>query len=784
MKALGYTASVAALFAAWMVCFGLGLDDALWDTAFSPIVVVPADGPDGYPTVASIRAGLFSVRPDLAPGDRLLALGDTELRGASSPRWVSALAQFHGRHVEVPVTIERGGERRTIAMQAASYSRWWPRLLSSLVFAGCAVFLLVRLRQSEIVRALVVSNLAVAWFLAGWFAGSLLETWASLLAQALSIALALPLTLRAFVLFPHGVASRSRWAVWGIWGFAGLAVFDMSVFWGMPFPYRVGAVGLVVVGIAYAGVSIATLTRSYRISDAIGRRRLRWVVLGAYLAAIPSALAQGFAVASPAYAWLVAISMSGVAVFPLCMLVAITRYNFLDIDRLLTSTASLSVLLVALLASVAFVVPSAAASLGERLGIHSTTAQLFVLAVLALPMVPAHRGLRSWIERVFVAERYRLESGVANLVERLSTCQTPEELTRKTGEGIDGLLKPRCCALYLRGQETVAPVFRCGHLDPPQFTTGGLLDVALVEQRGPLALERACGGKGLSKLGAFQRAVLETLGVPVVVPVRLDGRLAAFVCLGEKRSGDVYTNSDFALLALVCDKLSGELQRFEQRQQLDASEALNDRLRPYLGKTLVDHLERGESLDVGERVVSVLFVDMRDYSSIVENLGAEQMLSTVNRFADTVSNLIDGHGGTVVNFAGDGIMAVFGAPDPLEQMERAAVAAGRAIIERVPEISGRPLRVGIGIATGFASVANVHAGGRLHWTALGHTTNLASRLQALTRDLGAAMIIDEATWQRSGDQARCFRRHGEVPIRGLQRSEILYVMTTAIPAGA
>jgi adenylate cyclase len=88
----------------------------------------------------------------------------------------------------------------------------------------------------------------------------------------------------------------------------------------------------------------------------------------------------------------------------------------------------------------------------------------------------------------------------------------------------------------------------------------------------------------------------------------------------------------------------------------------------------------------------------------------------------------------------------------------------------------------VGIATGCASVNNVHAAGRLHWTALGNTTNLASRLQALTRDLGAAMIIDEATWQRAGDQAQSFSRHGAVHIRGLQRTEILYVMP--IPAGA
>ena len=777
MKAVGsYPISVAVLLTVWVVCFCLSLDDTLDDTAFSPVVVAPAEGPDTYPTVTSLRAGLGSATPDLVPGDRLLALGDTDLRGASSPRWVSALARFHGRDAHVPVVIERGGERRTIAMQPASYSRWWPRLVGSLVFAGCALFLLLRLRQSENVRALVLSNLAVAWFMAGWFAGSLLETWGSVLAQGVSIALALPLTLRAFLPFPHGVAPRSGWVRWGLWGFALIAVFDASLFWGMPFPFRVGAIGLAVIGFAYAGVFVAALTRSYRLSDAIGRRRLRWVVFGAYLAAIPSALAQGLSVASPSYSWLVAISMSGVAVFPLCMIVAITRYNFLDIDRLLTSTASLSVLLVMLLAIVAFALPSAATSLGEQLGIHSITAQLLLVTVLAFTILPAHWTLRGWIERIFAAEHYRIETGIADLAERLSACDVPEEITRVAGEGLEDLLQPRCCTLYLRGEEDVAPVFCRGNIEPPRFRFETPLVATLAEQHGPLALDDGGGTRG-APLGPFQRAVLETLGVPVVVPARLDGRLLAFVCLGEKRSGDVYTHSDLVLLALICDKLAGELRRVEQRQELDASKALNERMRPYLGGTLADHLERGESLDVGEREVSVLFVDMRGYSSYVEKLGAEQVLSTVNRYADTVSHLVEQNGGTVVNFAGDGIMAVFGAPDPLEQMERAAVAAGRAIVERVPAIAGADtMTVGVGIATGRASVNNVHAAGRLHWTALGHTTNLASRLQALTRELGAAMIIDEATWRRSGDQAPAFRRYGEVPIRGLRQSETLYVM--------
>jgi adenylate cyclase len=80
------------------------------------------------------------------------------------------------------------------------------------------------------------------------------------------------------------------------------------------------------------------------------------------------------------------------------------------------------------------------------------------------------------------------------------------------------------------------------------------------------------------------------------------------------------------------------------------------------------------------------------------------------------------------------------------------------------------------VATGQAFVGNVHAVDRLIWTALGNTTNLASRLQSLTRDLDAAMIIDEATWRRAGADAELFRPAPGTEIRGRKEHENLYLL--------
>jgi class 3 adenylate cyclase len=130
----------------------------------------------------------------------------------------------------------------------------------------------------------------------------------------------------------------------------------------------------------------------------------------------------------------------------------------------------------------------------------------------------------------------------------------------------------------------------------------------------------------------------------------------------------------------------------------------------------------------------------------------------------------------VVEFNGDGMMAVFGAPVPLADKERAAVTAALAIRSRVRALrfgdDARGLDVGIGVATGPAYVGSIQAADRAIWSALGNTTNLAARLQALTRERQASIAVDETTRRRAGPVADGLRSIGIVPIRGRRPIEV------------
>jgi adenylate cyclase len=159
------------------------------------------------------------------------------------------------------------------------------------------------------------------------------------------------------------------------------------------------------------------------------------------------------------------------------------------------------------------------------------------------------------------------------------------------------------------------------------------------------------------------------------------------------------------------------------------------------------------------------------------------VFSTINRYTLLVSDVVRRHGGSIVEFNGDGMMAVFGAPIELPDKERAAICAGLAVCESMiaqqTTLASVPLAVGIGIATGPAFVGNVHAADRLIWTAIGSTINLAARLQSLTRDLGAAIVVDVATWRAGGAAVKGFVSHQGVPIRGLREAQDLSVLPLA-----
>ena len=742
-----------------------------------------------YPVVGRIWSRPSGETSPLAVGDRLVRLEESDLRGVSNAgfmlRWSQA-AQAGAR--SLLLTIDRGSVRSDVrVLLVPGYGpvgiTWWaplPFIAGSVV---TALLLLVRGAHWHLARRYYVASLLLVLSIGPYFAAPTAPR-----AELITDVLVLPLACGLFLWNLNEFLPGLR--LWGPGQRALASALALLLSVSFAADFWLPDVGLAAISwgaapLALTGFSIASLvalTRVYQRADPLGRRQIKWVVYGFYVGLSPLGLFCGVLSLGVAPEWISALfavaTIAAVAV-PLGFLVAIAFYQFLDIDRLFSATLSYSILTVLALAVVLGVMPAASRAASDVLGLDPVAGQLLVSLGLAAVLVPAHRRLRPQIDRLFFKERYAIERGVEGLLHELAGCDGPEALFRLTGGRVDALVRPDACVIYTRAGDAYVPACVRGRAVPLAFEAGSPLIASLESLTRPLVAERWAGGRDLVGLGPFDRAALETLGVAVILPIRRGDTLVAFLCLGGKRSGDVYTTTDLALLGSVAHAISRELLRFDDAELVREARAMQEALRRYVPAPVAAQLGGRTSPVAGERDVSVLFVDIRGYTTYAEGRKAEDVFTTTNRFTEAVSGVVRAQGGTLVEFSGDGILAVFGAPEPLAQKERAAVEAGRDLIAAVGSLDvdgGRSLSVGVGIASGPAYVGDVQAVDHRIWTVIGNTPNLAARLQTLTRDLDAAMAIDAATWQRAGYVAADFLRHERVAIRGRTEPEDVYLL--------
>jgi adenylate cyclase len=197
--------------------------------------------------------------------------------------------------------------------------------------------------------------------------------------------------------------------------------------------------------------------------------------------------------------------------------------------------------------------------------------------------------------------------------------------------------------------------------------------------------------------------------------------------------------------------------------------------REVMARVLADATSlRGE-----RRQVSILFSDLRGFTTLAEGMAAETVAAHLSQYFDAMTEAILAHRGMINDFVGDAIMATFGAPvgDPEHALHaiQSAVAMDRALHElnRRWEAEGRPiLRMGVAVHTGEVFAGNVGGSARLKYAVVGDPVNVAARLEGLNKELGTTLLITEATRVALGDRVDTKDR-GTIGLRG--RTEPLRV---------
>ena len=207
-------------------------------------------------------------------------------------------------------------------------------------------------------------------------------------------------------------------------------------------------------------------------------------------------------------------------------------------------------------------------------------------------------------------------------------------------------------------------------------------------------------------------------------------------------------------------------------------------IRRYVPQPVFDHIVDGDIDGIEaptRRRVTVLFADLVGFTDLADRVEPEVLTRVVNDYMTAMSQLVDSHGGIVNEFAGDGLMALFGAPDPMDPEEQvvSAVEAAQEMQALLPTLNRQwhrlgatqPMRTRIGISTGVLSVGSFGSEGRMTYTAIGMHTNIAARVQSHCEP--GQILLSDASWHLVNERIECTPR-GTVQCKGVHYPVAVY----------
>ncbi len=267
-----------------------------------------------------------------------------------------------------------------------------------------------------------------------------------------------------------------------------------------------------------------------------------------------------------------------------------------------------------------------------------------------------------------------------------------------------------------------------------------------------------------------------TLGVSLVSPVETLRERMRRVQRGEIEAQLPVTSNDE--LGELMEGFNAMLEGLQQEEVIRRLFSL------YVTSEVAEHaIHHGATLGGTLTEATVLFSDIRGFTSLAEEMDPEQLIALLNRYFDRMSQAIVKHGGLVNKFGGDSLLAIFGTPiNPVERHPGRAVRAAQEMLRTLEGFNveqrenGEPeLCIGIGIATGSVVAGNVGGKERLEYTVIGDAVNLASRLETLTKELSVSVLFSEPTAQATASWANV-KPVGEFTVRGKEKPVRVYTL--------
>jgi adenylate cyclase len=309
--------------------------------------------------------------------------------------------------------------------------------------------------------------------------------------------------------------------------------------------------------------------------------------------------------------------------------------------------------------------------------------------------------------------------------------------------------------------------------------TLGVVAIGILALAGDHASTRTKLGVTMVVLGGIG-IIVGLLAVTVAARATADPVDSVRRALAKVQTGDldvrvpVYDASQVGQLQLGFNRMV---------EGLGERERIREAFGAYVDPDVAEHiLSEGTDLAGEEVEVTIMFIDVRDFTGFAERNAAPAVVAAINGLFELVVPIIHAHGGRVDKFVGDGLMAVFGAPN--RQPDHADQALEAALeIEHAVNAANSRLKIGVGLNSGTVVSGNIGGAGRLEFGVIGDAVNVAARVEAATRQTGDTVLVAERTKELLAHEPQppLIERHG-VALKG--KSEAVRLFAPGVASGA
>jgi len=498
----------------------------------------------------------------------------------------------------------------------------------------------------------------------------------------------------------------------------------------------------------------ASLYAYWRSASTVARQRARISLWGSAAAFFPFVLGMPL-VAVAKVVIPVNLMVIPTLFFPASIGYAIGRHNLFDVDVYIKRAVGY-LLMTLLVGAGYFVIQTVLRTvvLDPLFGAASETIYPLVFALLVVFLFhPAHQAVQDLVDRIFFRKKFDYKATVNTVSNALASLLNQEAiLTTLIGTIREQMFVDSAGVLLADHRQGAVSMFfmrdESGSSKPSIKESSLPLEkdslLALVSQEKKLITKydvaedpeyeefRESCGRRFTELGA-------SLAIPLIHQNEVKGVLA----LGYKKSGNFYAREDIQLLETLANQGAVAIENARLAEQMQKEEMVRTNLVRYLSPQIVDQIiDKDVQVNLGgdRKVVTVLFSDIRNFTTISETMPPDQLVTILNEYFTEMARIIFANQGSLDKFIGDAIVAVFGSLIPLENSAVPAAQAAIQMMQAMPILNEKwekdlefHMNIGIGLDTGEVFLGNLGSPERMEFTVIGDTVNVASRFSGLAK---------------------------------------------------